>query len=93
MNKQMKQLLETVVSALVEGDSPTAKEAFHEYLRLKSQDLLIGESVESEEDSDDKKKKSDESDDDKDGDDDKKDKKDDDADDKKKKKSEEDCEM
>ncbi len=57
MNKQMKQHLEAVVGALVEKDTTAAKAAFHDYLRLKSQQVLMGESVESEEDDkkDDKK--------------------------------------
>jgi hypothetical protein len=49
MNKQMKQHLEAVVDAIVESDSAAAKEAFHQYLRLKTQSILLGESVESEE--------------------------------------------
>lgn len=92
MNKQMKQSLEAVVSALVEKDTTAAKAAFHDYLRLKSQQVLIGESVESEEDDKDDKK------------DEKKDDKcskcdcdpcecDDKSDDKKDKKADEDCEM
>lgn len=86
MNKQMKQSLEAVVSALVEKDTTAAKAAFHDYLRLKSQQVLIGESVESEEDDD---KKDDEECDDED--DKKSDKKDDEVGDKKK--DDEDCEM
>lgn len=103
MNKQMKQHLDAVIDALVESDTAAAKDAFHDYLRLKTQAILIGESVESEEedkdDKDDKKKP------DADGDgkpdwadkkDDKKSDKKEDKDDKKsdkKKKDEEDCEM
>ena len=85
MNKQMKQHLEAVVEALVEQDSTAAKAAFHDYLRLKSQAILLGESVESEEDADDEdededgEKKSDDADEKKDSD-----KKDDKKDDKKK---------
>jgi hypothetical protein len=55
MNKQMKQHLEAVIEALVEQDSAAAKAAFHDYLRLKSQSILLGESVESEEDDNDDK--------------------------------------
>lgn len=88
MNKQMKQHLEAVISALVEQDTTAAKAAFHDYLRLKSQALLLGESVESEEENekDEDKKDDDKKDDDK-KDDKSSDKKDDD------KKDEEDCEM
>lgn len=84
MNKQMKQHLESVIEALVEQDTTAAKTAFHEYLRLKSQSILMGESVESEEDDD----SNDEKDDEEDESDEKKDDKKDD-----KKKDEEDCEM
>jgi hypothetical protein len=97
MNKQMKQHLEAVVAALVEQDSAGAKAAFHDYLRLKSQSILLGEAAE--EEGDDKCKDCDcdpcECDDDK-----KDEKKDDDkkaddkSDDKKdEKKADEDCEM
>ncbi len=90
MNKQMKQSLEAVVSALVEKDTTAAKAAFHDYLRLKSQQVLIGESVESEEDDDKKDEKKDDEECD-DEDDKKSDKKDDEVGDKKK--DDEDCEM
>ena len=44
MNKQRKQLLGAVVGAMVEQDTAAAKAAFHDYLRLKSQAVLLGES-------------------------------------------------
>jgi hypothetical protein len=91
MNKQMKQHLEAVVGALVEQDSAAAKAAFHDYLRLKSQSILLGEADDEEKDEkDDKKEDKDDKSDDKD---DKKPAflKKDDKDDKKK--SDEDCEM
>lgn len=72
MNKQMKQYLEALVEALVEPDTAAAKAAFHDYLRLKSQAILLGEAAEEEADD----KKDDEDKDDK-KDDEKKDKKDD----------------
>lgn len=50
MNKQMKQHLEAVVEALVEQDTTAAKAAFHDYLRLKSQSILLGEAAEEESD-------------------------------------------
>ena len=59
MNKQMKQYLESVVDAIVESDSAAAKEAFHQYLRLKTQSILLGEAVESEEDDSEEDKKDD----------------------------------
>lgn len=43
MNKKMKQLLETVIDSIVEGDSEAAKTSFHEYLRAKTQVILLGE--------------------------------------------------
>lgn len=99
MNKQMKQHLDAVIDALVESDTAAAKDAFHDYLRLKTQAILIGESVESEEDDKDDKKKPDADGDGKpdwaDKKDDKKSDKKEEKDDKKsdKKKDEEDCEM
>jgi hypothetical protein len=56
MNKQMKQHLESVVDALVEQDTAAAKEAFHSYLRLKSQAILMGEAADESDDEDDEKK-------------------------------------
>lgn len=46
MNKQQKLQLEAVVNAVVNEDLDAAKEAFHEYLRSKTQDLLLGEKEE-----------------------------------------------
>ena len=40
MNKEMKQYLETVVTSIVNEDTAAAKGAFHEYLRMKTQDIL-----------------------------------------------------
>lgn len=47
MTKEMKQYLETVVTSIVNEDTAGAKEAFHEYLRLKTQ-VVLGEKEESE---------------------------------------------
>lgn len=55
MNKQMKQSLEAVVTALVEQNTDAATEAFHTYLRLKSQAILVGEAADPEEDEDEDK--------------------------------------
>lgn len=52
MNKQMKLQLESVIDAIVEGDTDAAKAAFHEYLRVKTQHILIGESDDEECDDD-----------------------------------------
>lgn len=86
MNKQLKQHLENVVTAIIEQDTTAGQAAFHEYLRLKSKQILMGESTEEEDDdnSDDDSAASD----DDEGDEKKEDKKKDD-----KKKDEEDCEM
>jgi hypothetical protein len=46
MNKQMKLQLESVVNAIVNEDTAGAKEAFHEYLRAKTQEILLGEASE-----------------------------------------------
>lgn len=54
MNKQMKLHLETVVNSIVNEDADTAKAAFHEYLRMKTQSILLGESDEEECDEEDK---------------------------------------
>ena len=78
MNKQMKQHLEAVVEAIIFDDAAAAKDAFHNYLSLKTQSILVGEACEDEECEDDK------SDDKEDKKEDKKsDKKDDKSDDKK----------
>ncbi len=47
MNKEMKQHLENVVVSIVNEDTQAAKEAFHEYLRMKTQEVL-GEKEEKE---------------------------------------------
>lgn len=73
MNKQMKQHLETVVNSIVNEDAEAATAAFHEYLRMKTQTILLGEGDDEECDEDEK--------------DDKDDKKSDDKDDKKSKKA------
>lgn len=46
MNKQMKQHLTTVVTAIVNEDTVAAKEAFREYVSLKTQAILLGEESE-----------------------------------------------
>lgn len=57
MNKQMKLQLEAVVNAIVNEDTEGAKEAFHDYLRAKTQDILLGEKSDEDcEDMDDDKK-------------------------------------
>lgn len=65
MNKQMKQHLETVVNSIVNEDTDAAKAAFHDYLRMKTQAILMGEAEEcdEEEDKKDDKEDKDESDD------------------------------
>ena len=81
MNKQMKQHLEAVVEAIIFDDGAAAKDAFHNYLSLKTQSILVGEAWEDEECEDDK---SDDMEDESDDKEDKKsDKKDDKSDDKK----------
>lgn len=82
MNKQMKQHLEAVVEAIIFDDAAAAKDAFHNYLSLKTKSIMVGESAEDESEDEDKKdkKKSDESEDE----DKKEDKKSDDKKDKKK---------
>lgn len=77
MNKQMKQHLEAVVEAIIFDDAAAAKDAFHNYLSLKTQSILVGEACEDEECEDDK------SDDKEDKSDDKEDKKEDKKSDKK----------
>ena len=49
MNKQMKQHLEAVVEAIIFDDAAAAKDAFHNYLSLKTQSILVGEACEDEE--------------------------------------------
>lgn len=66
----MKQNLEAVVNAIVNEDVETAKAAFHDYLRAKTQSIFLGEAGEYEEESDDDD--DDESDDDDDDSEDKK---------------------
>lgn len=90
MNKQMKQSLEAVVTALVEQDSAAATAAFHEYLRMKSQAILVGESAEDEDEEDEDKKASKK---DEDADDEEDDEKKDEDKDEKKSKKEDDCDM
>lgn len=64
MNKQMKLQLESVVNAIVNEDTEAAKEAFHEYLRAKTQSILLGEKSDEEcEDMDDAEDCDDEADD------------------------------
>ncbi len=84
MNKQMKQHLETVVNSIVNEDTDAATSAFHEYLRMKTQSILLGENDEEECDEDEDKEGKDKKDDDKE---DKDGKKDDDKEDKKSKKA------
>jgi Skp family chaperone for outer membrane proteins len=43
MNAKMKQHLTAVVTAIVNEDSATAKEAFHKYASLKTKAILLGE--------------------------------------------------
>lgn len=81
MNKQMKQHLETVVNSIVNEDTDAATSAFHEYLRMKTQSILLGEGDEEECDEDEDKEGKDKK------DDDKEDKKDEDKEDKKSKKA------
>lgn len=53
MNKEMKQYLEAVVTSVVNEDSTAAKAALHEYLRLKTQEVL-GEAKDDKDEEDDK---------------------------------------
>lgn len=53
MTKNMKQHLETVVNSIVNEDAEAATAAFHEYLRLKTQSILLGESDDNDEDDED----------------------------------------
>ena len=46
MNKQMKKHLEAVVEAIIFDDAAAAKDAFHNYLSMKTQSILVGESAE-----------------------------------------------
>ena len=56
MNKQMKTHLEAVVEAIIFDDGAAAKDAFHNYLSLKTQAILVGESTDEEGDEKDEKK-------------------------------------
>ena len=49
MNKQMKQHLEALVTAMVNEDTKAEKAAFHDYLSVKTQHLLSEESADDEE--------------------------------------------
>lgn len=60
MNKQMKQHLETVVNSIVNEDTEAATAAFHEYLRMKTQTILLGEGDDEECDEDEKDEDKDE---------------------------------
>lgn len=44
MNAQMKKQLETVITSIVEENTEEAKKALHDYLRAKTQSILLGES-------------------------------------------------
>lgn len=55
MNKQMREQLEAVVHGIVESDTEGAKKSFHEYLRMKTQEILLGEKADEEEDEDEDK--------------------------------------
>lgn len=59
MNKQMKQHLETVVNSIVNEDTEAATAAFHEYLRMKTQSILLGEGEDEECDEDEMEDKED----------------------------------
>jgi hypothetical protein len=76
MNKQMKKHLEAVVESIVSNDTTAAKEAFQQYLSLKTK-ALLSETSEECDDMDDKKDDAEDEGDDK-KDDKKKDKKKDD---------------
>lgn len=64
MNKAMKKDLETVVNAIVNEDTATGTEAFHNYIRAKSQTILLGEKADEDEDEDEDESSEDESDED-----------------------------
>lgn len=72
MNKQMKQHLEAVIDAIVEGNTVGAKESFHDYLRAKTQVILLGEADDEDKSDDKEDKKEDKKSDDKEDKDDKK---------------------
>ena len=59
MNKKMKQHLEAVVEAVIFSNTEAATAAFHDYISLKTQSILLGEAEECEDeecdDKDDKK--------------------------------------
>lgn len=59
MNKQMKQHLEAVIDAIVEGNTVGAKESFHDYLRAKTQVILLGEADDEDKEDDKKSEKDD----------------------------------
>lgn len=59
MNKQMKQHLEAVIDATVENNTEALKAAFSEYVRAKSQAILLGEEADDEDKKDDKEDKED----------------------------------
>jgi hypothetical protein len=51
MNKEMKKNLEAVINSLVNEDTKSATEAFHNYLQAKTQTILMNESPYDDEDS------------------------------------------
>ncbi len=57
MTKQMKKHLEAVVEAIIFDDAAAAKDAFHNYLSLKTQSILVGEAAECEDGEDESEKK------------------------------------
>jgi hypothetical protein len=69
MNKAMKKDLEAVINSIVNEDADAGIAAFHNYIRAKSQQILLGEKVD---DSDDEDDDSDDEDDDSDDEDDEK---------------------
>lgn len=81
MTKNMKQHLETVVNSIVNEDAEAATAAFHEYLRLKTQSILLGESDDNDEDDEDEAEDGESDDEEKDEKEEKKSKKSDDKDD------------
>ena len=89
MTPEMKKHLEAVVVAIANEQSTDAKSEFSKYLRLKTQEVLLGEKEEKDEDDKDDKDedKDDKKDDDKKDEDKDEDKDDEDKDDKKGKKA------
>lgn len=65
MNAQMKKQLETVITSIVEENTEEAKKAFHDYLRAKTQSILLGESDDADADDEDEDKDEDDKDEDK----------------------------